>query len=65
MTLTSTIMTALAVKHFLADYVFNPVEGVTEIKVNEPAEVLEGGTGFMMIPRETFTKFAEAYPDNA
>ena len=25
MTLTSTIMTALAVKHFLADYVFNPV----------------------------------------
>ena len=25
MTLTSTIMAALAVKHFLADYVFNPV----------------------------------------
>ena len=50
---------------YVGDYVFNPVEGVTEIRVNEPAEVLEGGTGFMMIPRETFTKFAEAYPDNA
>ena len=25
---------------YVGDYVFNPVEGVTEIKVNEPAEVL-------------------------
>lgn len=28
-----------------------------------PAEVLEGGTGFMMIRRETFEKFNEVYPN--
>jgi len=39
------------------------VEGVTEIRVNEPAEVLEGGTGFMMVQRSAFEKYAKAYPD--
>ena len=48
---------------YVGDYVFNPVEGVTEIKVNEPAEVLEGGTGFMMIQRSAFEKYAKAYPE--
>lgn len=48
---------------YVGDYVFNPVEGVTEIKVNEPAEVLEGGTGFMMVRRDAFEKYAKAYPD--
>ena len=54
-----------ALQKYVGDYVFNPAEGVGEIKLDQPVEVLEGGTGFMMIPRETFTKFAEAYPDNA
>ena len=48
---------------YVGDYVFNPVEGVTEIKVNEPAEVLEGGTGFMMIQRSAFEKYTKAYPE--
>ena len=48
---------------YVGDYVFNPVEGVTEIRVNEPAEVLEGGTGFMMVQRSAFEKYAKAYPD--
>lgn len=30
-----------------------------------PAEVLEAGTGFMMIPRRTFEKFMQAYPENS
>ena len=29
----------------------------------EPVEVLEIGTGFMMVRRDTFEKFAAAYPD--
>lgn len=49
-------------ENFVGDHVFNPVEGVSEIKINEPAEVSEGGTGFMIIQRRVFEKFAEAYP---
>ncbi len=45
------------------DYVFNPVHGQTQIKINEPVEVLESGTGFMMIKREVFEKFKQAYPE--
>ena len=47
----------------VGDYVFNPAEGQTEIALNAPVEVLEGGTGFMMIQRKTFEKSAEAYPE--
>lgn len=48
---------------FVGDYVFNPAEGKTEIPLNVPAEVQEGGTGFMMIHRAVFEKYAEAYPE--
>lgn len=48
---------------FAGDFVFNAVPGTTEIKLNEPAEVLEIGTGFMLVERSVFTKFAEAYPE--
>jgi hypothetical protein len=47
---------------YVGDYVFNPAGGKSEILLNEPAEVLEAGTGFMMIRRRTFEKFQEAYP---
>ena len=49
-------------ENYIGDYVFNPVEGVKEIPINEPVEVLEGGTGFMMVQRSTFEKYAKAYP---
>lgn len=42
---------------FVGDYVFNPAKGKNEIKISEPAEVLEGGTGFMMFKRSTLEKF--------
>jgi len=48
---------------FVGDYVFNPANGTTSILLGEPAEVLEAGTGFMMIRRKTFEKFQEAYPE--
>lgn len=50
-------------ENFVGDYVFNPANGKTNIRISEPAEVLEGGTGFMMIRKPTFEKFAESYPD--
>lgn len=52
-----------ALEQFVGDYVFNPVPGTTEIKINEPVEIQEGGTGFMMIRRGAFEKYAEAYPE--
>ena len=48
--------------NFVGDYVFNPVGGGKSIKIGEPQEVLETGTGFMMIRRRTFDNFAKAYP---
>lgn len=49
-------------ERFVGDYVFNPKSGVNEIPINQPVEVREGGTGFMMIRRKTFEQIAAAYP---
>jgi len=48
---------------YVGDYVFNPVGGAGDIRIDQPAEVLEGGTGFMMIQRSAFEKYAAAYPE--
>jgi hypothetical protein len=48
---------------FVGDFVFNPKSGAGSIKIDEPVEVLEIGTGFMMVTRNAFEKFNEAYPD--
>lgn len=47
---------------FVGDYVFNPKQGMNQIPINQPVEVLEAGTGFMMVRRKTFEKFNEAFP---
>ena len=47
---------------YVGDYVFNPKVGSGSIALDEPVEVLEGGTGFMMIQRSALEKFAAAYP---
>jgi hypothetical protein len=44
------------------DFVFNPVPGTKSFKVTEPVEVMEIGTGFMMVKREVFDKYKEEYP---
>lgn len=49
-------------ENFVGDYVFNPANGKNTIKLDQPQEVLEGGTGFMMIRREVFERFSETYP---
>lgn len=48
---------------YVGDYVFNPAAGSGSIALDEPVEVLEGGTGFMMIQRSALEKFAVAYPE--
>ncbi len=47
---------------FVGDYVFNPKSTQKEIPIGQPVEVMELGTGFMMIRRKTFDKYKEAYP---
>jgi len=44
------------------DFVFNPVKGTAQFNVTEPLDVLEIGTGFMMVNRKVFEKMTEAYP---
>jgi hypothetical protein len=52
-------------EEFVGDYVFNPADGITEFRLDEPVKVKEGGTGFMMIARSAFDKFAKAYPEKS
>lgn len=48
---------------YSGDYVFNPAPGTKEIRMQEPAEVLEIGTGFMMIKREVFDQYRAGIPN--
>lgn len=49
-------------ENYGGDFVFNLIEGVTSFRLDEPVEVMEAGTGFMMIQRSVFERFAKAYP---
>ena len=49
-------------ERFVGDYVFNPKSHQKEIPLGQPVEVLEIGTGFMMVQRRAFEKYKEAYP---
>lgn len=51
-----------ALENLVGDYVFNVVKGTQQFQVSEPLEVMEIGTGYMLIKREVFTKWADAYP---
>jgi len=46
---------------FVGDFVFNPKGGQESIQIGEPCEVLEIGTGFMMITKNALKKFSAAY----
>jgi hypothetical protein len=48
---------------FVGDFVFNPKGGQQQIQISEPCEVLEIGTGFMMVTKEAMQKFADFYPN--
>ena len=47
---------------YVGDYVFNPKQNTGSIAIGEPCEVLEIGTGFMMVTKDSCKKFVEAYP---
>lgn len=49
-------------ENLVGEYVFNVVRGTKQFSVTEPLEVLEIGTGFMMVKREVFPKLEQAYP---
>jgi hypothetical protein len=48
---------------YVGDYVFNPKAGTAQLPIGEPCEVLEIGTGFMMVKRSSFARFRDAHPE--
>ena len=50
---------------YVGDFVFNPKGGTQQIPIYQPAEVLEVGTGFMMVRKDVFDKFKLAFPQYA
>jgi hypothetical protein len=52
-------------KHHTGSFVVNLVDyaGEVTVPVNEPVEIFNGGTGFMLIKREVFEKLAAAVPE--
>lgn len=48
---------------YVGDYVFNPKGGQQQIKIDEPVEVLEIGTGFMMIHKNAMQRFTDTYKE--
>ena len=49
-------------ENLVGEYVFNVVKGTQQFQVTEPLEVMEIGTGYMLIKREVFDKMEKAYP---
>ena len=49
-------------ENYVGDYVFNPKKGSGSIAIGEPCEVLEGGTGFMLIQRKVFEEYDKHFP---
>lgn len=47
----------------VGDFVFNPLPGQGEIQIYKPNQVLETGTGFMLIQRKAFEKIKAMRPD--
>jgi len=53
---------ANVLEKYVGDFVFNPKGGQQSIAISEPCEVLEIGTGFMMIEKNAMKKFQDTYP---
>lgn len=50
---------------FVGDFVFNAIDGIEKFSVEEPVQVKEGGTGFMLIKREVFKNFDAMWPERS
>ena len=55
-------MESKELENLVGEYVFNVVHGTQQFQVTEPLEVMEIGTGHMMVKREVFEKMEQAYP---
>jgi hypothetical protein len=49
-------------EQLVGEYVFNVVKGTKQFTVTDPLEVMEIGTGFMLVKREVFEKMEKEYP---
>ena len=49
-------------ENLVGEYVFNVVKGTQSFQVTDPLEVMEIGTGFMLVKREVFDKMKDEYP---
>ena len=49
-------------EQLVGEYVFNVVKGTKQFTVTDPLEVMEIGTGFMLVKREVFNKMEKEYP---
>jgi hypothetical protein len=49
-------------QELVGEYVFNVVKGTQSFQVSDPLEVMEIGTGHMLIKRHVFDMMQEAYP---
>jgi hypothetical protein len=49
-------------ENLVGEYVFNVVKGTQQFQVSEPLEVMEIGTGHMLIKRNVFEKMEKEYP---
>jgi hypothetical protein len=47
---------------YVGDFVFSLTSDAQQVDLNEPFKVLESGTGFMMIQRKVFERYADKYP---
>jgi hypothetical protein len=47
----------------VGEYVFNVVKRTSQFQVTEPLEVMEIGTGYMLVKRHVFDKMAIEYPN--
>lgn len=54
---------ANVLEQFVGDYVFNPVGNKQQIFLDRPEEVMESGTGFMMMKRSALVKYQEHYDE--
>jgi hypothetical protein len=52
---------ANVLEKYVGDYVFNPKGNNGSFRIDEPVEVLEIGTGFMMVTKPAMQKFADTY----
>lgn len=50
-------------ENYVGDFVFNGVDGQTSFRLDQPFQVSEAGTGFMLIQRRVFERIADAFPD--